>query len=53
MRGPGYYETNELTSLKPKKGNQDYFTQSKRFEYGSYIDKNKMSGGPGPGDYID
>ena len=26
IRGPGYYETDGLTSIKPKKGNHDYFT---------------------------
>ncbi|CDW79823.1 UNKNOWN [Stylonychia lemnae] len=51
IRGPGYYNGHEKNSMQSKKGNHDYFTQSKRFEYGSYLDKQHMKMAPGPGYY--
>ena len=49
MRGPGYYESADLSGFKPKPG--EYFTSTKRFEHGSYLDQQKMKMIPGPGYY--
>lgn len=51
IRGPGYYDIQEMTNMQPKKGKYDYFGLTKRFEgHGHYIEKGKIAN-PGPGQY--